>query len=339
MLDITIGEAQVHEHLTVFPLLAGDGVELPYALLADAIGGGTLTIGEVGQGTVPTLLAENSGELDVLVLDGEQLIGSRQNRMTNRSILLAAHSKAEIPVSCMEHGRWHFDSQVMKAAPQHSPAKVRRHARETEARRAYAGVAPSVAALAEAQMEVWDSIADTAEKVGGRSATGAMNVVYEVNAGRLDEMERAFPAVPGQVGLLAFSGATGATGATPIGLDLVGGRTLYARLHPRLLRGYLLDALDRAAGQPMAPAAPADGAVAQRYLDLVRAAARVPAPTVGKGTYAVLAGAVIGGELLDDERVAHLSAFPADELGGGRRPDPLETRLARPSERRRRRLE
>jgi hypothetical protein len=40
---------------------------------------------------------------------------------------------------------------------------------------------------------------------------------------------------------------------------------------------------------------------------------------VGKGTYAVLAGAVIGGELLDGDAVAHLSAFPAEEWPEGRR--------------------
>jgi len=334
MLDIRIGAPQAHEYLTVFPLLAGDDVELPYALLADAIAAGTLRIGEVGQGAVPTLLAHNSGDTDILVLDGEQLIGSKQNRITNRSMLLGAHSTAEIPVSCMEHGRWHFDSDLMRSAPQHSPAKVRRHARETEVKHAYAGVAASPAALHEGQMDVWASIADTTAKLGGRSATGAMDAVYGANAARLDEMQRAFPGLPGQVGLLAF------IGATPIGLDLVGGRTLYARLHPRLLRGYLLDALDRAADRTGASPAPlaTEASVAQAYLDVVRRARRVPAPTVGKGAYAVLTGAVIGGELLDGEAVAHLSAFPASDgsRGTDRPPVVREEPLPRPSERRRR---
>jgi hypothetical protein len=210
---------------------------------------------------------------------------------------------------------------------------VRRHARETEAKHAYAGVAASPAALHEGQMDVWASIADTTAKLGGRSATGAMDAVYGANAARLDEMQRAFPGVPGQVGLLAF------IGATPIGLDIVGGRTLYARLHARLLRGYLLDALDRAADRTGASPAPVatDASVAQTYLDAVRSAARVPAPTVGKGAYAVLTGAVIGGELLDGDAVAHLSAFPASE-GGWRLGGSAVLRqlpVARPSERRR----
>jgi hypothetical protein len=42
---------------------------------------------------VPELIATNRGDADVLVLDGEQLIGARQNRMTNRSILLPAAAR------------------------------------------------------------------------------------------------------------------------------------------------------------------------------------------------------------------------------------------------------
>ena len=119
------------------------------------------------------------------------------------------------------------------------------------------------------------------------------------------DMERAFPPVAEQVGLLAF------VGALPVGLDVVGGRALYARLHARLLRGYLLDALDRATSSDAEPSVPEEPA-AQRYLDAVRAARRATSPTPGKGTYAVLTGDVVGGELIDGERVAHLSAFPAE---------------------------
>ncbi len=345
MLDITVGAPQAHRNLTIFPLLAAGAPELPYALLTDALAAGTVHIGEVGQGTVPALLARNDGDIDVLVLDGEQLIGSRQNRMTNRSLLLPAGSTIELPVSCMEHGRWHFASETMRPAPQHSPAKVRRSAREVEARRARVGQAAAHDVLREAQGEVWDAIADTASKLGVHSATGAMDALYVERAPELDEMRQAFPPVEGQVGLLAF------VGDAPIGLDVVGGRALYARLHGRLLRGYVMDALDRASGQadvslppygvrPPAPAGVPAAPAVQAYLAAVRAARRVPSPTVGKGAYAVLTGAVIGGELLDGDEDAHLSAFPDEP-----RPDPQpdggwivdERPLPPPSQRRRHR--
>ena len=102
MLEASLGEPQHHESLTVFPILAEVSRELPYILLADALSSGVLTIGEKNGGQVPFLLARNTGPDPVLILDGEQLIGARQNRMTNRSILLAPKSTTEIPVSRAE---------------------------------------------------------------------------------------------------------------------------------------------------------------------------------------------------------------------------------------------
>ncbi|NNM07168.1 MAG: hypothetical protein HKO65_18900 [Gemmatimonadetes bacterium] len=54
--------------------------------------------------------------------------------MTNRYIILSPNSITEIPVSCMEQGRWHFRRDTFAPAPQHAPSKVRKRARETEAR-------------------------------------------------------------------------------------------------------------------------------------------------------------------------------------------------------------
>jgi hypothetical protein len=208
MLDVTIGSTQQMQGLTLFPLLAPGGASLPYQLLVDAVAAGTLVIGEVGQGTVPMLLAKNTGETDVLVLDGEQLIGSRQNRTTNRSMLLPAHSTTELPVYCMEHGRWHFESEVMAPAPQHSPSKVRRRAREVEAARA--GLGPVLmASLGEAQASVWNDVAETVSRLGGRSATGDLSAAYGANRTRLDDWVKAFPRASSSASI--SSAVTGST--------------------------------------------------------------------------------------------------------------------------------
>jgi hypothetical protein len=305
MLDVRVGSAQRFENLTIFPLIARSPADLPYDLLADALNGGRVRISEIGEGTVPSLLATNDAERDVLVLDGEQLIGSKQNRMTNRSILLPARSATEIPVYCMEQGRWHFTSGQMSAAPQHSPTKVRRRARETEARHAAAGVAPDAAVLREGQGAVWHDVADTLSMMKAATPTSALNAAYEVNRNRVEEWLRAFPGLPDQVGLLAF------VAEAPLGMDLLGAPRLYARLHERLLRGYVFDALEHLARGASATRLAGDPA-AQQYLDRVRTAQRDTAPTVGRGVYRVLRGRVVGGELTDGDRIAHLSAFPSD---------------------------
>ncbi len=329
MLDIRTGPPQRHKALTIVPLLTSDDVELPYTLLADALAGGLVRITEARGGTVPLLYAKNASDRDVLILDGEQLIGALQNRMTSRSILLAKQSATEIPVSCLERGRWRSVSEDFKPAPQHSPAKVRRKTREVEARAAAAGTSDAEGLLARAQGEVWGEIREVFDHLSDRSPTDALDQAFDHASNDIAAFVRSFSVVDGQVGLL------GLVNDEPVGLDVIGGRSLYAQLHERLLRGYVLDALEGTPGIPRdsgveeggeldpdrgiraAQPAHAPGA-ARRFLESVRDAERVSAPSVGCGTYSILTGAVIGGELVDDAiapaRVVHLSAFPGNGL-------------------------
>jgi hypothetical protein len=331
MLDVSLGSTRQHRSLTVYPLLAPGAPDLPYDLLLDALAGGALRIGELGAGTVPTLVAKNEGDRVVLVLDGEQLIGARQNRMTNRSILLPPHSATEIPVFCMEQGRWHFRSEEMAPAPQHSPVKMRRRARETEVRHAAAPGGAAMSSLREAQGDVWMDVADTLSTLKSPSPTHSLDAAYAA-AHDIDAWLAALPCDDDQVGLVAF------VGALPLGMDVIGAPRLYRRLHERLLRGYVMDAIEhehRAAGAAGAAAEAPSSEDAQRYLDAVRGATRTESSSVGLGRYRVLSGDVVGGELVDAEHVAHLSAFPVRRQPSGGGMPPMDVSPVAPPSRRR----
>ena len=45
------------------------------------------------------------GDLPLLLPDGEQLVGAKQNRILNMTVLVAAQSEVTIPVSCVEQVR------------------------------------------------------------------------------------------------------------------------------------------------------------------------------------------------------------------------------------------
>lgn len=91
----------------IFPLRGGTHAEQDLSLLEDALHAGTLRVEEMNEaGSVPELHIVNEGTLQVLILEGDELIGAKQNRVVNSSVLIATNSELVLPVSCVERGRW-----------------------------------------------------------------------------------------------------------------------------------------------------------------------------------------------------------------------------------------
>jgi hypothetical protein len=101
--SILAGKPQHHGALTVIPILAPMQTEPEWVTLAEA--GDRVRITEVDdEGSVPELRVTNLGGLPVLLLDGEQLVGAKQNRILNMTVLVAGSTEVTIPVSCVERG-------------------------------------------------------------------------------------------------------------------------------------------------------------------------------------------------------------------------------------------
>ncbi len=106
-----VGRKQSYKNLAVFPLLSPYAVPADYLTLDEALTGGLIEVAEVSEsGSVPKLKVINKAAKMVLILDGEELVGAKQNRIVNTTILVAAQSTTVIPVSCVEQGRWSYHS-------------------------------------------------------------------------------------------------------------------------------------------------------------------------------------------------------------------------------------
>jgi hypothetical protein len=160
---------------TLVPLFGG-AVTKEYVLAAEALASGQLTITEVPGGSVPELVAHNTGELAALVLDGEHLEGAMQDRVLNISILIPAGRKTILPVSCVEHGRWGYQGRTEFAPSDHmsySRARMLNLGPVTENMRAGHGARSD-------QGAVWDEVARKHQEIGSVSDTGAMRDAYSV---------------------------------------------------------------------------------------------------------------------------------------------------------------
>ena len=109
--DLKVGEALNFNQLIIKPIFVSTDYKLPFLTLEEALQSEVLEITEVDEsGSVPELLVKNKGALDVIVLEGEELRGAKQNRIVNTTIIIPAGSEILLPVSCVEQGRWRHNS-------------------------------------------------------------------------------------------------------------------------------------------------------------------------------------------------------------------------------------
>lgn len=233
--SLTLGETQQFENVTVTPLFFEAPPHITYFTLSQALATGRFTIGEVSQGgSVPDLRVVNELDAAVLLLDGEELRGAKQNRVTNATMLVDAHGRLIIPVSCTEQGRWSYnsdrfqDSNVVMMA-RHRAAKSADVKRSLEQERGHRSD----------QQAVWERVQDLNASLAVHSPTGAMRDAYEQHRNHLDHFTDAFPHLDGQRGL-----AVSVNGKL-VGIEVLSRPEAYASVHPKLVQSYAIDSLTR----------------------------------------------------------------------------------------------
>jgi hypothetical protein len=236
---LTLPEARVgdpirHEALTIFPLFTeGDG-DVDYLLSDEAIAAGTLTVEEVGEsGSVPDLLVENLGDSRVLFIEGEELRGAKQNRVLNTTVLIAAHSRTKIPVSCVEQGRWRYRSRQFESSGSHSSSKLRHILKKSVNRSTQEGQGH-----VSDQGEVWEEVSRQMASLGSSSETMAMSDTYEAARPCQEEYQDRLAYVEGASGLAV------AVGKTVVAIDLFDKPSTCRKAWDRLLSGFVMDALE-----------------------------------------------------------------------------------------------
>ena len=105
---VTVLPGYTYRGLSVFPLEVTHALDSAnFDSLDEALDKGTLRLSEKGSGSVPIVIGRNVGKTPVLLLAGEILVGGKQDRILSEDVLLPAQSgRVELPVLCVEHGRW-----------------------------------------------------------------------------------------------------------------------------------------------------------------------------------------------------------------------------------------
>ena len=286
--------------LQVFGLKWTIGNGHDYSTLDEAIEQKSLEVTEVdASGRVPTLKVVNKSDRMVFLMAGEELVGGKQNRVLNASLMVPARGETPIPVTCVERGRWGYRSSHFSSGHTSSHSTLRRMmAQQVSGSYKVAG-RPSTD-----QGAVWSEVDRKMEKMGAKSSSDALHDLYTDYAKKLDDM----------VGRCSLpEGANGAAFAISgriVGADLFDKPGTLRKLWSKLVRGYAADALEVATEKPPT-------VEAREVSEWLRSASGAKqhwfdSPGVGKDVR-IEGESLVGASLVVDKHPVHLELFREEQ--------------------------
>jgi hypothetical protein len=232
--SIFLGNLQCVKGLGVIPILTEEVPELSVLEpLELALGRGVARITETSPaGEVPFLMLENTGDCPIIILDGEEVVGGKQNRIINTTLVIPANTKVKIPVSCVQSGRWRHEKADFESAG----SVFRARSRAAQMATVTANVRESGSFLSD-QMAVWDEVSETLGELGVQSATSDFREGRERVAHKLEEFVEAIRPAENQIGSI-FLNARGV-----LGLELLGTPVLFSQVCEKVTKSFAFEVL------------------------------------------------------------------------------------------------
>ncbi len=304
---IEFGEPLNFKSLSVVPLVGPSHSDPSYRLFGPDLAG-DVEIDEVDDaGSVPNLRVTNRLTDRVLLIDGQELIGAKQNRIVNTDVLVPATAKITIPVSCVEAGRWSYSRHGFQAGKM-----AYRSARAAKCVQVHRSLQEDQGHRSD-QAEVWAGIDNIACCMRAASPTNAMSDVYRHKERDLAEAREAFTLPENTVGIAVYSGKR------LLGLDLFDRAATLEHHWQSLLDSYVLDWLAFEGGDAGdAPGEPSERATQlEELFESLQQAQWDRFDTPGEGydlrwaSDRLTASALAWGEG-DTQAVVHLQVFPRE---------------------------
>ena len=296
MRAVEVGDRVDIEQMSVFPLSLKreQGIE-EVAVLEEGVKQGSVTVTEIGEeGAVPDVFIENRMEKPLFILEGEEIVGAKQNRVFNISMLVPAAADLKAPVSCVEAGRWRRQSKAFTSGERAS-TRVRRNLSDSVSRSVREGCCD----MRSDQARVWDDVHEDLVAHEAVSETSALADAYGKVSESLEEMLKDIE-LPDDC-----TGVAVAVGGKLVGLELLGSASLWKRHEARILRSFAFDALGA-----HKPKRRAGRATVAKMIRQIAALQDETAPSPGGGTQHRLEGEnLIASSVEAGGHIYHLSAM------------------------------
>lgn len=297
---LRIGEPATAGSLALIPLLGRGGTtsaEPPgYLLYQQAHDLGLISIEEIDEaGAVAELRVTNRANTPVLLVEGEVLLGMKQTRVLNLTILVPVRTNLTVPVSCVEAGRWRATSSeavgksAIHLAPSVRSAKTATVGRSMRNARSFVSD----------QVAVWEGVDTVLESYDIDSPSSSYDDLITDDSSRFSHVARSIEPEARQVGVIACVGGRVAC------VDVFEAPQVLAALWEGLVGSYQAEAV-------VGHNRPAKPHGARRWFRSIAAGSPNVGPEIGLGAHVtVVAPDVEAAALVHEGKILHLSAFPA----------------------------
>jgi len=237
-----------HANLAVFPVIstAKTRHDTNYLVLDEGMEKHLVQVVEKGEGgDVNHLELRNQSDRPLFLMAGEVVIGGKQDRIIGKNTIVAPHVTEQVPVFCVEHGRWSGRKAEFSSAQALAHTELRKKA------------------SFEDQGEVWKEVA---AKNAKRKLTNDTDTYRGVTQDSTVKTSIASYDKAIRGGLAGVSekdqmiGFVVALGGKVVAIETFGSPALFQKFQDKLLRSYFVEAVDHThdAAKPAAAPAPAD---------------------------------------------------------------------------------
>ena len=176
-------------------------------------------------GSVNNLQLVNLSDKYIFFLDGDILVGAKQNRVLNTSVFVAPNSKINLPVSCVEQGRWRSISEKFSSSDYISPDILRAKKLKAVTKNLKQGRGHFAD-----QGEVWDTVLNYSMNLEAFSESSDLTEVMNIKRESLDSFIKQFPLNKSANALAIF------TDNSPLSIDLFNRTDIFQEYYPKRLR-------------------------------------------------------------------------------------------------------
>jgi len=225
---------ETYQNLSVMQFSVFEFNKFDFISGVKAVDNNYLKMNEVDiSGNVNEIYISNDSKFYILLTDGDILKGAKQNRVFNTSVFLEPYLKYKIPVSCVESGRWSFDSPKFTKSDYSAPVSMRK--RKSEA--VFRNLEKCQKYQAD-QSDVWNCVSYLSKRNVVNSETSDLDDVFEARRIDFRDFINSFSPLKNANGLAIFSGEK------LLNIEVFGRTGVYADYFPQILKSVSVERFD-----------------------------------------------------------------------------------------------